>query len=96
MLIVKYDRIDFFGNRIYTEDKKNNYSKDDLKRAFQFFNKDYNITFEIENMVIFWDSLSEFENKIVSVRNYENNGISYDEKKIDLDKLKKEIYKEYR
>lgn len=47
-------------------------------------------------MVIFWDSLSEFENKIVSVRSYENNGVSYDEKKIELDKLKKEIYKEYR
>lgn len=96
MLIIKYDRIDFFGNRIYTEDKKNNYSKDDIRKVFQCFNKDYHVTFEVENMVMFWDSLSEFENKIVSVRSYENNGISYDEKKIELDKLKKEIYKEYR
>ena len=94
MLIVKYDRIDFFGNRIYTEDKKNNYSKDDLKRAFQFFNKDYNITLQIDSVIIFWDSLSEFENKIVFVRKYDGIcGMNYTEKKTSFDKCKKEIYK---
>lgn len=34
MLIIKYERIDFFYSRIYTEDKKQNHTKEDLKKAF--------------------------------------------------------------
>ena len=36
MLILKYDRLDFFNHRIYTEDKKDNYTRDDLKKVFAF------------------------------------------------------------
>ena len=39
MLILKYDRLDFFNHRIYTEDKKDNYTKDDLKKVFAYFSK---------------------------------------------------------
>ena len=39
MLILKYERKDFFNNRIYTEDKKNNYTKEDLKKVFAYFSK---------------------------------------------------------
>lgn len=90
MLIVKYDRIDFFGSRIYTEDKKTNYSRDDVKKAFLFFGKNHNSTIELENMVLYWDSFSEYENRIVSIRFYDNG--SYTEGKKAYDKAKKEVY----
>lgn len=90
MLIVKYDRVDFFGNRIYTEDTKQNYGKEDLKKAFLFFGKHHNVTVEIDNIVIFWETMSEQENKVATIRSYE--GMSYTEEKKSFEKVKKEIY----
>ena len=68
--------------------------KDDIRKVFQFFNKDYHVTLQIDSVIIFWDSLSEFENKIVFVREYDGIcGMNYTEKKTSFDKCKKEIYK---
>lgn len=39
MLIVKYERKNFFGCYQYTEDNKENYQKEDLKKAFLFLGK---------------------------------------------------------
>ena len=39
MLILKYDRKDFFNHMTYTEDKKNSYTKEDLKKVFAYFSK---------------------------------------------------------
>lgn len=90
MLILKYERLDFFNKRIYTEDKKDSYTKDDLKKVFAYFNKTHNATIQINSTVIFWDCLTEYENRIVTVRNYD--GINYTESKKSYDKTKKEYY----
>lgn len=90
MLTIKYDRIDFFNNRIYTEDSKKNYGKEDLKKAFSCFAKNHNVTIQIDNTVIFWDSLAEYENRIVTVRDYD--GLNYSATKKNYDKAKKEVY----
>ena len=59
MLIIKYERIDFFNSRIYTEDKKQNYTKEDLKKAFLYFSRTYDTSIQIDDTVIFWDSLED-------------------------------------
>ncbi len=90
MLILKYERLDFFNNRIYTEDKKQNYSKEDLKKVFAYFSKTHDATIQLKNIVIFWDCLAEYENRIVTIRNYD--GMNYSEAKKSYDKVKKECY----
>ena len=71
MLILKYERKDFFNNRIYTEDKKDTYTKEDLKKVFAYFSKTHDATIQIDNVVIYWDSMTEHENRIVTVRDYD-------------------------
>lgn len=90
MLIIKYERIDFFNNRIYTEDKKQNYGKEDLKKAFLYFSRTYDTSVQIDDIVIYWDSLAEYENRIATVRFYD--GMNYTEVKKSYDKIKKEGY----
>ena len=90
MLILKYERLDFFNHRIYTEDTKRNYNKDDLKKVFAYFSKTHDSSIQIDNVVVYWDCLSEYENRIVTVRNYD--GRNYDESKKSFDKVKKECY----
>ena len=65
MLILKYSRKDFFGNRVYTEDKKQNYNRDDLKKAFLYFGKNHDISIQINAAVIYWDCMTEYENRVV-------------------------------
>ena len=90
MLTVKYERKDFFGNRIYTEDSKNHYSHDDLRKAFLFFSKEHDIAIQIDNVIIFWDNISEYDNKVVTVRNYDGRNCT--EVKKSFEKVKKEEY----
>lgn len=90
MLILKYERIDFFNNRIYTEDKKQNHTKEDLKKAFLYFSRTYDTSVQINDIVIYWDSLEEYENRVATVRYF--NGMSYAEVKKSYDKAKKEGY----
>ncbi|GFI48736.1 hypothetical protein IMSAGC019_04073 [Lachnospiraceae bacterium] len=90
MLIIKYERLDFFNHQIYTEDKKEAYTKEDLKKVFAYFSKNYSATFQIDNTVMYWDCFSEHENRIVTVRTYDNR--NYTEVKKSYDKLKKECY----
>lgn len=90
MLILKYERVDFFNHRIYTEDKKDNYTKEDLKKVFAYFSKTNDASIQIDNVVVFWDCLSEYENRIATVRYCD--GMNYDESKKSYDKVKKECY----
>lgn len=90
MLIIKYERRDFFNNRIYTEDKKQNYSREDLKKAFSYFSRTYDTSVQIDDIVIYWNSLAEYENRITTVRYYD--GMNYTEVKKSYDKVKKEGY----
>lgn len=87
MLILKYERLDFFNHRIYTEDAKQDYNKEDLKKVFAYFNKTHDASIQIDNVVVFWDSLTEYENKVVTVRNYD--GMNYVKTKKSYDKVKK-------
>lgn len=90
MLILKYERLDFFNHRIYTEDKKENFTREDLKKVFSYFGKTHDASIQIDNTVVFWDCLTEYENRIVTVRDYD--GMNYTEQKKSFDKAKKECY----
>ena len=90
MLILKYERPDFFNHRIYTEDHKTDYTRDGLKKVFAYFSKTHNASIQIDSTIIFWDCISEDENRVVTVRTYD--GMNYTEAKKSLAKLKKECY----
>ena len=93
MLTLKYTRLDFFNHWAYTEDKKENYTKEDLKRVFAYFSKNYNATFQIDDTVIFWDCMVDFDNRVATTRNYDAvNYRSYTDEKKSFDKMKKECY----
>ncbi|EHE96331.1 hypothetical protein [Enterocloster citroniae] len=90
MLTIKYERRDFFNNRVYTEDKKQNYNKEDLKKAFLYLSRTYDTSIQINDTIIYWDNMSEYENRIVTVRYFD--GLNYTEVKKSYDKAKKEGY----
>lgn len=52
-LTIKYNRKDFFGNRIYTEDTKENFTKTDMMKAFLFLSKNNDAAVQIDSMVIY-------------------------------------------
>lgn len=93
-LTIKYNRKDFFGNRIYTEDTKTNFTKSDLTKAFLFFSKNNDAAIQIDDMVIYWDSITDHDQKMVSVRIY-NSG-SYTEGKFSFEEIKKNFYKKFK
>ena len=93
-LTIKYNRKDFFGTRLYTEDTKHNFTKSDLTKAFLFFSKNNDAAIQIDSMVIYWDRFSEFENKTASVRMYD--GRNYTEGKMQFDDLKKNFYGKFK
>ncbi len=93
-LTIKYNRKDFFGNRIYSEDTKQDFTKADLTKAFLFFSKNNETAIQIDDMVIHWNTFSDFENKNVSVRMYD--GRNYTEGKMPFDNLKKNFYAKFR
>ena len=74
MLVVKYERKDFFNNRIYTEDKKENETLKDIKKAFNFLKNNHGVTIQINNTVLYWDSLQDFEYKTLAAREYDSTG----------------------
>lgn len=90
MLILKYERKDFFNQRVYTEDKRSDYNREDLKKVFLFFSKNRDASVQIDNIVIFWDGLSEYENRIVTVRYFDKT--NYLDIKKSYDMAKKESY----
>lgn len=90
MLILKYERLGFFNNRVYTEDTKECYTKEDLKKAFAYFSKTQDATIQIDDTIIFWDTMEEYENRIVTMRDFE--GINYTEAKKSYEKAKRECY----
>ena len=93
-LIIKYNRKDFFGNSIYTEDTKSNFTKNDLVKAFLFLSKNHDAAIEIDSLVIYWDSMTDFENKTVSLRIYKDHG--YTAGKTPFDVIKKNCYAKFR
>ena len=95
MLTIKYERKDFFGQYQYTEDSKDNYNRNDVKKAFLFLGKNRDVSVQIENIIYFWDSIVDFENQIMTVRTFDKmNCRSYTDVKMAFDKAKKEVYQE--
>lgn len=90
MLTIKYDRKDFFGNRQYTEDSKERYSREDVKKAFLYLGKDRFSTVQKEDTIYFWENMEDFENQIIAVRVFD--GRNYSDVKKAFDKVKKEVY----
>ena len=90
MLTMKYERKDFFGCYRYTEDSKENYSKEDVKKAFLHLSKDRFSTVQKEDTIYFWDNMEDFENQIMTVRVFD--GRNYVEAKNAFSKVKKECY----
>ncbi len=93
-LVVKYERKDFFGTRLYTEDAKQNFTKADLTKSFLFFSKNHDVALEIDSMTIFWNTIADFENRNVTIRMYD--GRSYTEGKMPFDDLKKNFYGKFK
>ena len=90
MLIMKYERKDFFGNRQYTEDSKEKYNREDIKKAFLHLSKDRFSAVQKEDTVYFWDSTDDFDNRIMTVWDFD--GRNYTETKDVFAKVKKECY----
>lgn len=93
-LTIKYNHKDFFGTQIYTEDTKENFTKNDLVKAFLFLSKNNDAAVQIDHMVIYWDCISDFEKKMASVRIYD--GRNYTEGKTPFDVIKKNFYKKFK
>jgi hypothetical protein len=94
-ITVKYNRLDFFGRLTYTEDTKADPSFEDVKRAFLFLGKDNNYTVQLDDCIYCWDSIAEFNNKVVTVIKYEAWNSS-DCEKIAFQKVKSEIYNSFK
>lgn len=90
MLIMRYERKDFFGNSCYTEDSKDRYSREDVKKAFLYLRKDRFSTVQKEDTIYFWENMEDFENQIIVVRVFD--GRNYAQMKKAFDKVKKECY----
>lgn len=94
ILKIKYTRKDFFGSRLFTEDTKEYFTKNDLKKAFLFMSRDNDVTIQIDNIVIYWNSISDFDEKIITIRAY--NGNNFSEGKMSFDNIKKSFYKKFK
>lgn len=93
MLTMKYERKDFFGCYQYTEDSKENYSREDVKKAFLHLSKGRFSTVQKEDIIYFWDNITDFENRIMTVRTFDTvNCRSYTDNKMIFNKAKKECY----
>ena len=94
MLIVKYESKNFFGDYEYHEDRKNNPTFEDVKKAFRFLKKYHNNAIQIGSTVLYWDSMTNFEYGTLSAREYD--GASYNEFIWDYDGCKKNYYAIYK
>jgi hypothetical protein len=70
-LILKYERKTFFGSREYTEDRKDNATAEDVKKAFNYLKKDKDAAIELNRIVAMWDTTQDFDNGVVSVYIYQ-------------------------
>lgn len=64
------------------------------KKVFSYFSKNNSATIQLENMVIYWDSYTDFENRVATVRFYD--GMNYTEIKKSYETVKKDVYRKER
>ena len=94
MLVVKYQQRNFFGVMEFRQDKKDNPTYEDIKKAFRFLKKDYYNAIDIGNTVLYWDRLEDFEYGTLTAREYKGN--NYEEFMWDYDGCKNNYYKIYK
>lgn len=94
MLIVKYESKNFFGNYEYHEDKKDNPTFEDVKKAFRFLKKDYRNAIQIDNTILYWDTIKNYEYGTLFAREY--SGSNYNEFIWDYDGCKNNYYAIYK
>ena len=95
MLVVKYESKNFFGVYEYHEDRKDNPNFEDIKKAFRFLKNDYKNAIQIDNTVLFWDNMTNFEYGTLSAKEYDGAN-SYKEFIWDYDGCKKNYYTIYK
>lgn len=90
---VVYTGRDFWNSYTFCEDTKEAATVDDLKKAFRAMRKSHDFAVHVNNTSIVWDSLTDFENGIVTVRTYKawNN---CDVNKMAWEKMKTYILKQ--
>ena len=89
-LIVKYDREDFFGNLVYTEDVNSYPERADIFKSFRAMRKTPDMAIDISSdkeYVVVWDSNSDFENGICKLITYHSPNCK-DEQKMVFEKVK--------
>lgn len=68
-ITVKYDRKDFFGRRVYTEDVKEAVEKSDAEKALRFLKSNQSIALNIDgDMVLYWDGVQDYDNNVLTVK----------------------------
>lgn len=92
-ITLKYNRVDAFRRKVYTEDVCESAKKSDLQVALRRLKKDRNAAVSIDNKTIFWDNCTDFTNGILTVRTFESYN-AYDTDKISYEAFKKRIYKQ--
>lgn len=92
-ITLKYNRVDAFGRKVYTEDVCNSAEKSDLQVALRRLKKDRDAGVSIDDKTIFWDNCTDFTNGILTVRTFERYN-AYDTDKISFEAFKKRIYKQ--
>lgn len=95
VLTMKYERKNFFGHAVYTEDECKNPELKDIKKCFYSMDRNYTTALQLLDDVYFWDSMKDYENNIITVRHYDVNR-SYTEERKSFEKCKKEVYAKWR
>lgn len=90
-ITVRYDRVDFFGWKQFTEDSKNNVNFSDLKKVFSRLKADKDVAVVIDNFVLYWDNTQNFEYGLLSCKESEAVN-SYKEYEWSFDGCKKFFY----
>ena len=93
-LTVKYDRVDFFGHRQYTEDITSFAVKKNIIKAFTFLSKEKDAAIELdddESINLYWDTYKDFENRIITMSHYKSLN-DCDIIQMSFEKAKKTIY----
>ena len=93
-ITLKYERVDAFGRKVYTEDVCNSAEKSDLQVALRRLKKDRDAAINIDNRSVLWDSCTDFTNGILTVRTFESYN-AYDTDEISFEAFKKRIYKQF-
>ena len=90
-ITIKHEAPDFFGALQYAEDQKINVNFSDLKKVFAYLKSNYSISVVIDQYVLYWDSMQDFQYKTLSCKESDTVN-SYKEYIWDFDGCKKFFY----